>query len=160
MTYNLYVPAPGVKHDILPQSAIVGEERGDYIETHYEGGRASNVQSYEDRIQHAAGRRIERYPTSALRAWKKDELIKVGTVTRDENLKVWLISEIIDEPALRSWIGDQDRAAEGGSDHLHIEAAGRLFSKLAPMDQARIISRKLSARQLSGEVISAFQRRA
>lgn len=159
MEYNLYVPAPGVAHDIWPKSAIVGEEREDYVETHYEGGHACNVQSYEDRIQHAAGRRIERYPTSALRAWKKDELIKVGTVTRDEDLKVWIISEIINEAAMREWIGNEDKAAEGGSDHLHIEAAGRLFSKLSPIDQARIMSQKLNGRQLSEKIVSALQRR-
>lgn len=160
MEYNLYVPAPGVQHNILPKSAIVGEERGDNIETHYEGGSASNIQNFEDRIQHAAGRRIERYPTIALRAWRKDELIKVGTVARDEDLKVWIISEIIDEPALRKWIGDEDPAVEGGSDQLHYDAAGRQFSKLHHLDQAKIIGRRLSARELSGQVVAALRRRA
>lgn len=160
MEYNLYVPAPGVQHDILPRSAIVGEEHGDRIETHYEGGRASNIQNFEDRIQHAAGRRIERYPTIALRAWRKGELVRVGTVTRDEILKVWIISEIVDEPALRHWIGDEDPAAEGGSDQLHYDAAGRQFSKLRPHEQAKIIGRRLSARQLSREVVEALRRHA
>ena len=128
LTYRLYVPSAGTATMIRPGSAIVGERRGDRIEVDYEGGgRASNVVTFEDFVTHAAGRRSQRYPTVARASFPADTLIEVGEVRYDGLLREWLISDIVDEPALEAWAPGPH--VIGGSAELKRNACGRLFSR-------------------------------
>jgi hypothetical protein len=94
---NVYVPAPGSDLGIVPGSGIVGtrqpalpgvraiEEDG-LVLVDYEGNLygASNVRTLEDRLHHAAGRHIMRYPTVARRLARVSELVFVGDYFYDE----------------------------------------------------------------------------
>lgn len=157
MTYTLYVPAPGALHDIRPGSAIVGERNGDWIETHYEGGGASNVQTYEQRINQAAGRRMARYPTSAMRAWPADQLMPVGTVAYSDALRHWHVATIEDGDALRRWLGGEE-VAPGPSDALYENEGARRFADLPAREQARIAAMRLPPAALGAEIVAAIGR--
>lgn len=157
-TYELFVPAPGVIHDIRPRSAIVGELEQELAMTHYEGGGASNVQTFEEKINHAAGRRKERYPTVAQRGWRKEEIVAVGRVTWDETLRHWVISEITDEQALRNWVGDLEPLVVGGSPALRQHCAGRQFGKLTASQQMSIIARRMTREDTAEEVLRLVAR--
>jgi hypothetical protein len=158
--YGLYVPAEHAPHDVRPRSAIVGERSGDMIDTHYEGGGSSeNVKTFEHRINHAAGRRRERYPTIARRSWEVDDLIRVGTVAYDDAMRHWVITRITDVDALRGWVGEDEPLVENGSDALTEEVGSRAFSQLTPMEQGRIMSMRLPMTALCAEVIDTIRRK-
>lgn len=127
--YRLYVPAPGTRTHVDAGSAIVGERRGDVIDAHYERGGASNVQTFEDRILHAAGRRSHRYPTSARSGFPADEMIDVGSVQYDDVLRRWYICDITDAEALEAWAPGPH--VIGGSARMREEAAGSLYSRFS-----------------------------
>lgn len=158
MQYTLYVPAAGAIHDIRPGSAIVGEIRGDMIETHYEGGGASNVQTFEDRIHQAAGRRMTRYPTSALRAWPADELVVVGTVAYSNALRHWYVADVSDRQALDAWLDGREDVVVGGSDALYQNEGSRRFADLPAREQVRIAAMRLPPAALGAEIIAAMER--
>lgn len=142
MEYGLYVPRADARHDIAKGSAIVGERLEDgWVETHYEGGLFTPM-TFEEKIQHAAGRRHERYPTTALRAWPESDLICVGKVQKSEKLNGWIISEITDAKALTEW-NPEDHVV-GGSPEMRSKAAGRLWSRLSSNRQMEV-SRRISA---------------
>ena len=67
---TIYIPKPGELIDkLLAQgSGIVGEPHAVGVLLHYEGNlyKASNLVRYEDRLKHAAGRLVARYPTRAM----------------------------------------------------------------------------------------------
>lgn len=156
-SYTIYVPNAGAVHDIRPGSAIVGETAEGYVSTHYEGGGASNVQTFEEKITHAAGRRKERYPTSAMRGWPENELHVVGHVAWDESLQAWIVTSIDDENALRQWIGESDDVAVGGGTKHLQECAGRLFGRLSPVGQQRIIAMRLPPEALTREILKEIK---
>jgi len=158
MRYDLYVPAATASHDIRPGSAIIGERRGDMIDTHYEGGGAANVQTYEERIHQAAGRRSTNYPTSARRAWDPDDLVQVGTIAYSNGLRHWVVESITDEHAMRAWIGEDDTVAPGGSDALFANEGGRRFGDLSRADQLRIASMRLPPAALGAEIVAIIDR--
>lgn len=152
--YDLYVPAPGVVHDVRPGSAIVGRPLDDgMIDTHYEGGGASNVTTFEECIGQAAGRRRERYPTTARRTWHAGEVLRVGSVTVDTVLRRWVIDRIDDETALRIWIGGGE-AVPGGSRKLRDKIAGRSWGKIPAERRARILAMRLNGSALSEQVLA------
>jgi hypothetical protein len=160
MTYNLYVPAEGVRHNIILGSAIVGEEDEEgWVHTHYEGGGASNVQTFEEKITHAAGRRSERYPTSALRSWEKEDLVLVGTVKKDDQLRHWVIESITNELALRNWVGPDQDLVCGGSDKLYVEKGGFLVSKMPIMEQSLLLSSKMTLVDKCKQAVDYFRRK-
>lgn len=157
--YRLYVPAADTKHNVRPGSAIVGDPGDGMIHTHYEGGgHSSNITTFEHRINQAAGRRIQRYPTSAQRGWNREDLIDVGAVSYDQTMMHWIIQEISDEKALRDWVGPDEPLVPEGSDQLIEEIGARHFSRLPVEDQARIMAMRLPMTALCAEVI-ATQRR-
>jgi len=141
--YLLLVPAKGVVHDVRAGSAIVGDERDGMVDTHYEGGGASNVTTLEHRIHHAAGRRREKYPTIARRSWRRDEVVVVGTVRYDPGMRHWTLGSITDEVALRLWVGPDEPLVVGGSDGLLLEQGGRALATLPHGEQARIMAMRL-----------------
>lgn len=157
-SYTLYVPAPGATHDIWQGSAIVGEERDGIVHTHYEGGGALNVQTLEQKINQAAGRRRERYPTSAQRAWMDGDALAVGTVGFDETMRHWVITELTDESALRAWVGQDQDIVVGGSATLIQECGGRIMGQLPMHEQTRIIAMRLPMTAMCAEAISALRR--
>lgn len=151
--YRLYVPAAGRGTTIRDRSAIVGEPQGDRISVHYQGViENSDVQTFEDCIQHAAGRREQNYPTVA-RAWlAPEDLIEVGTVHYDETLRRWVIGDLIDEDALREWAPGPH--VPGGSPELRSRAAGCRWRDLSPQQQMRLHARSLHGHDMAEGVIS------
>lgn len=128
-TYRLYVPKDPAKTGIDAGSAIVGEEMGEYIGVDYERGGASNVQTFEEKILHAAGRRAQKYPTVARSAYPPADLQDVGSVRYDPLLRRWVIESIDNLEALEAWAPGPH--AIGGSDRLRQEAAGLLYSRMS-----------------------------
>jgi hypothetical protein len=155
--YRLYVPREGVVHDVRPGSAIVGEPRDDGIDTHYEGGGASNVTTLEHRIHHAAGRRRQRYPTSARRTWARSELLDVGSVVYDGAMRHWVVGELTDQAALEAWAPD-DPPVAGGTPSLFAEVGGRLFGSLPESEKRRIMAMDLPMPAACAEVVATRRR--
>jgi hypothetical protein len=84
---NVYVPAPGSDLGIVPGSGIVGTPQDDgLVLIDYEGNLygASNIGTFEDRIHHAAGRHIMRYPTVARLLVSASKLILIVTFIYEE----------------------------------------------------------------------------
>lgn len=156
--YHLYVPAPHMIHDIRRGSAIVGEPMGGHIEIDYEGGGASNVRTFEDKLHHAAGRRAQRYPTVAREARKPEDLVAVGRARYDEAVRHWVIADIVDAEALEAWAPGPH--VIGGSDELTMHAAGLRWRDIPVHEQARLMAMKLPARELAQKVISTVSRRS
>jgi len=82
----VYVPAPDapIRSTILAGSGIVGTLEHDRLLCDYEGNRYRSPQlaRYADRVFHAAGRHLERYPTVA-RVWvSPEQMIEVGWFDR------------------------------------------------------------------------------
>lgn len=142
---EIFVPAPGSAAErlIARGSAIVGAPRtgtrqpdDDRWTVYYEGNTigASNVVSFHDKLQIAAGRLVHRYPTVAMASFPAEDLIHVGrydvdrqvilTITDAQALEVWtsgpaeeLIGERCD-PGAYAWGADTPparlAAAENG----------------------------------------------
>lgn len=158
--YTLYVPADGAIHDIRRGSAILGGIQHGMVTTHYEGGGASNVQTFEEKVNQAAGRRSERYPTSALRGWHGDDVVEVGTVVFDEAMRHWVIGTLTDEASLREWVGPAEDIVPGGSDRLIESRGGSVFSQLSQVEQARIVAMRLPMTAMCAEAISTMRRKS
>ncbi len=159
-SYRLYVPAEGVKHDVRKGSAIVGDSGEHHIMTHYEGGGADNVKTFEQKIHHAAGRREQRYPTIAIRAWRHEELNDVGSVRYDEIMRHWVIDEITQMETLRQWVGPDETLVSGGSDPLIIEQGGFLFAKMPAVEQAMLLATATPLVDKCREAIAFHARRS
>lgn len=146
--YRLYVPAAGSLTHIDDGSAIVGEPEGDRIGVDFEGNRygACNMQTFEDRITHAAGRRAYRYPTTARASYPADALIEVGTVRYDELMRSWIISDITDRQALQAWSPEQH--VVGGSEELKSRAAGIRYSGFSPSEMTTVALKQSSGTPL------------
>jgi hypothetical protein len=128
LTYRLYVPTADARHHIDAGSAIVGEIKEGLAEVHFERGGASNVQTFEEKIHHAAGRRAASYPTIARGAFPAEGMKDVGSVRYDAIMRRWVIDEILDEASLKAWAPGSH--VEGGSAKLKDEATGWLSSRL------------------------------
>lgn len=129
---TLYVPADAANAgDILPRSAIVGDvPGGERIGVDLEGDRYSGRMSFEDKLQHAAGRRAQGYPTMARRMLPASALKAVGRVAHDPALRAWVIAELDDPAALAAWIAPEEVPAVGGSPDLQRRAAGLWLPEL------------------------------
>lgn len=126
--FRLYVPAPDAVTSIRPRSAIVGDPGECGIDVHYEGGsQAANVQSFDERVLQAAGRRAQNYPTIACALLPAKALVDVGEVRYDTLLRRWIVSDVTDATALEAWVGEP--VAMGGSEAFRNEALGSLFSR-------------------------------
>lgn len=154
--YRLYVPAPGATTLIDGGSAIVGERRGDLVDVHYERGGADNVRTFEDRLTHAAGRRAQRYPTSARSVHPAADLIDVGSVRYDGTLRRWVIASVDDPAALCAWSPGPHEA--GGSETLRREAAGALYGRLSSAGLADVAIAAAGRTLTPEDVISVASR--
>jgi hypothetical protein len=112
---KIYVPRPPPAQPpgdecrlvhILRGSGIVGSPHGPGIRIDYEGNRhgASNIETWEDKVLHAAGRHVKHYPTSARAYVTEENLIEVGVFRCDDNWKD-ATCEINDAETLRRWKG-------------------------------------------------------
>ena len=136
--YRLYVPAAGSNTGIDDGSAIVGEPEIKRIGVDYEGNRygASNVQTFEEKVAHAAGRRAARYPTTARASYPADSLIEVGSVRYDEVMRSWIICDITDHDALEAW--SPGPHIVGGSEELKSRAAGIRYNSFNSSEVTRV----------------------
>lgn len=103
---------------LLPGTAIVGievlnEEQG-VIRGYFEGNKygASNIESFEDKCLIAAGRGIQRYPTTAWDVFEIAELEKVGTYDYD-NFR----ANITNKEAVVEWENYINHASEFEDSH-------------------------------------------
>lgn len=149
---GLYVPNGPRSPDIAPRSAIVGIMHGQdddrRVEIYYEGAVHGQSMSFEDKIQHAAGRMVDRAPTMAFGFYPADELREVGRVARSERMRGWVVTEIHDRDVLEAWSGES--VAIGGSDEMRRRAAGIAWGRLSRSKQDEIQMRA----QAGGEDIS------
>jgi len=81
---NVYIPVnPEALTRIKKGSAIVanGQPRDGLVLAYYEGNLygADNLHRFEEKLLHAAGRLVEKYPTVACSMLEVDQLLKVGT---------------------------------------------------------------------------------
>jgi hypothetical protein len=113
-TIFVWVPAPGAEHKFRPGSAIVSFAPGpDGLADCYlqdECG-AANIRTYADRVEQAAGRMIESYPTVARIAVPVTELELVGFWSGERGevfcelpgpLAAWLGRDVLDPAELQS----------------------------------------------------------
>jgi len=107
---KIYVPRPGTSlaRVIQAGSGVVGgavSGRDGYpVCVDYQGNLygTGNIQTWEDKVFHAAGRHVTNYPTIA-RAWAMaNELIEVGVFRCGDNWKNPSY-EITDPEALNQW---------------------------------------------------------
>jgi hypothetical protein len=107
---DVYVPAPdsGLAAVILAGSAIVGQPGTDRTLVHYEGDRFGRGMDFHTRLELAASRLLERYPTVACAAARADDLVEVGHYEPD-----WRTLTLTDPAALAAWcnvdVADLDR---------------------------------------------------
>lgn len=155
LTYRLFVPADPEESHISPGSAIVGEPDYNGFHVHYERGGASNVQTFEEKILHAADRRRCNYPTAAA-AWMPKKLLKeVGSVRYDEMLKIWVIDTIDDLDALTAWAPGEH--VIGGSKKAREDAASRAFSRLSNLGQRMVLNDTRGGADLTEAVLEAMR---
>src|SRR5262245_10310530 len=122
-TLMVLVPRQGTppEHLIDPHSAIVADPAevgnrskhqqhlGPMVEAYFEGNRyqASNLTTFEEKLKHAAGRLVERYPTSAKGQFRLADFHIVGSYHVEANwASVYLA--VTDDLVLRRWLGEED----------------------------------------------------
>ena len=110
---KIYVPRPSADQPagdeirflhILRGSGIVGSPDGIGIRIDYEGNHngACNIKTWEDKVFHAAGRHVSRYPTIARSVADAGQLIEIGSFRCEDN---WMnpVYEITNQAALDAW---------------------------------------------------------
>lgn len=102
--YGLYVPIKNIGIKQGAAMVAVPSEAEMLLIYYEEPGYAQNVQTYEERVLHAADRLNEKYPTSKMTGAYKCDVKRVGTVSYRENMS-WIISEITDHEAIIQWTG-------------------------------------------------------
>ena len=82
ISVNVYVPAVGAKHHLIPGSAIVGEVAPHgLVNCCYEGRpeRKGCMVKWQERLHNAFGRLVCHAPTIARATFAEELLVKVGT---------------------------------------------------------------------------------
>lgn len=101
---KVYVPKEGsYLHAVLvPGSAVVGGDAAapGQLWVDYEGNRygAENLQTYQQKLDHAADRHLTNYPTVARQAVPPEWVLEVGTWDHDNKLLT-----VSDPQALEAW---------------------------------------------------------
>lgn len=101
--YPIFVPEAECGIDV--GSGIVGEYVDGDVEVDFEGNRfgAVGLETWIERVAHAAGRRVERYPTAARRRVPAAMLVEVGTFDVEGGIAY------LDNPAaVRAWCGETE----------------------------------------------------
>lgn len=128
MEHRVYVPAPDHRAALIihPGSGIVGRPQGAGVMVDYEGNLngAGNIITLADRVNHAAGRQRESYPTVARTLLAPEALVAVGwyddvsgDLTPDDAdgvaaLAAWLGLEALPESELRTTGASHERRRE------------------------------------------------
>jgi hypothetical protein len=105
----VYVPVEGAVLDIAGGSAIVGtpdNESGFVLVDHQDSGgdvAREEFRRFIDRVRYAAGRHLDRYPTSARRLVPTSQLAPVGTY--DERDRVIYVDGPQAKAELARWLG-------------------------------------------------------
>jgi hypothetical protein len=105
----IYLPNGGgcTTADIVRGSAIVGQPSpgSDRVTIYFEGAiyDQENIRTLADRANQAAGRMIQRYPTTAMRAVPRDVLMAVGTF--DLHTRQIILTGPHSEGAVAEWLG-------------------------------------------------------
>lgn len=103
MLLTVYVPAPDSPFSALvwAGSAIVGRQpHGGQVEVYYEGARDGRAPHLHARLELAAGRLLERYPTVARALVPAQELVAVGAYDPD-----WRRLTVTSPDVLAAWCG-------------------------------------------------------
>lgn len=102
---DVYVPTKEPYARLIAAgAAVVGKPlENDRVIVYYEGNLsgASNLNTFEEKLDCVAGRMVSRYPTAAMSMMPKDALAKVGTF--DVLTKTFVIE---DAAALEGWAQD------------------------------------------------------
>jgi len=156
---GLYVPNGPRSLDIAPRSAIVGIMHGQdddrRVEIYYEGAVYGQSMSFEEKIQIAAGRMVDRAPTMAFGFYPADDFREIGRVARSERLRGWVVAEIHDREALEAWSGES--VAIGGSDEMRRRAVGIAWGRLSRSKQDELQTRaKTGGGDISDLVLAAI----
>ena len=155
---NLYVPSGTRPLGIADGSAIVGLPVGDgtnrRIEAHYEGAVRGQNMDFEEKIQHAAGRMRQRYPTSSFGLYEETDLLLVGSVARSERLRGWTVTDIVDQAALELWTGET--VTIGGSQNIRSRAAGIAWGRLSSAQRMQMRMRSAAGADITELVLAAI----
>lgn len=100
---TVYVPAAdsALRRTLLPGSALVGSlSNGRRIMVDFEGDKygSQGLRTYEQKLLHASGRHVERYPTVARAFVESGDLIEVGTYDVHQRTLT-----VTDPQALKGW---------------------------------------------------------
>lgn len=111
MRLHIYVPTEKCHAHILPGSGIVGVELEGprrQVLIHFEGNRygSENIKTWEDKLLHAAGRLVERYPTIAFAVVDRDAVRAVGIYETDtwSVVERWDHNDAVIKKALNEWL--------------------------------------------------------
>lgn len=107
-THIIFVPKEGTNLGIHPGSGIVAaidDAAARTVVIYFEGNLygASNLSDFESRVNQAAGRQAQRYPTIARMVAPREDLIEVGRFDYSANQ----IVSLLNEHALAKWIPDE-----------------------------------------------------
>jgi hypothetical protein len=124
---SVYVPQVGHLEWIDAGSGIVGSEQAGergLVVIDFEGNRyhAENIRTLGDRIAHAAGRHVTRYPTVARAVVDADKLLWVGTFDTDTG-----VVELGNSEAVECWLAEAT-----GREVADLDAELRTSSPLRP----------------------------
>lgn len=112
MILNIYVPTGNLnQHDIAPGSAIVADPQrveDDHATCYIEGGIYQKM-DFAEKLIHAAGRLVQRYPTGAIRGVPVAELLHVGLYDGAR----YVVQEITAPKPLEAWSGETVEAIQG-----------------------------------------------
>ena len=125
----IYVPAKRGYNDHPSGTAFAGKwdkASDDHLNIWYEEpDNFSNIVTFEDRLNYAAGRLRERYPTHKKFYPAKEDFVEVGVATYLKGTG-WYMSDISDPDALSNWAGI---VILGGSPELHQRRQSRQYTE-------------------------------
>jgi hypothetical protein len=132
--FDLVVPAktgPNVR-GIARGSAIVARESVDGLRiVDFEGNlyKAAGLETFEGRLQIAAGRAHVRAATIARTGLPVESLVTVGVCVRVPALHGWIVESLTDAAALEDWLDGEPLPVVGGSQGLWDRAIGLMASR-------------------------------
>lgn len=88
---------------------------------------ASNMKTFEDRLQSAAGRQSVSYPTGARLVADEDEVIEIGIARHSDLLRGWFVESLSEPARLAKWLGTEPLPRIGGSIELWGRAVGHFI---------------------------------
>lgn len=121
-------------------SAIVGVPAAGSILAYFEGNvhGARDLATFEERVNCAAGRLTEHYPTIAKASFAAHEIVQVGTARILAAYRQWVIGELSDPAALEAWLAPEPLPSINGGPDLRARLAGKVFRKLSAIQLAAL----------------------